>query len=160
MLQPHRSSRTLLLLWLLGLLGFRFTFPIFTHNSVPLSAFLSLIFVLVPSSILLQIRRFITKKEHSLPLQKDSRKKYTVERYEKGTLYKALGLMATCWLYYYGLRVRHIDFDSEKVDTQGKYFLAVNFWDNEVMIPLPKPCRLVLCTSSVHYARTKVAVIA
>lgn len=48
-----------------------------------------------------------------------------------------LKLAAICMVYYYGLRVRHVKFDPTKVDTQAKYFLAVNFWDNEVMLPRP-----------------------
>jgi hypothetical protein len=48
-----------------------------------------------------------------------------------------LKLAAICMVYYYGLRVRHVEFDPTKVDMQAKYFLAVNFWDNEVMLPRP-----------------------
>ncbi|KAI5820577.1 cryptococcal mannosyltransferase 1-domain-containing protein [Pyronema omphalodes] len=120
-------------LWLLGLLAFRFSFLIFTHNSVTLSAYLSFIFTFVPGWILLQLRSVVRRStEPSLPLQKTwTPIKHSGRRWKSN----GLKLVAICMIYYYGLRVRHVEFDPTKVDMQAKYFLAVNFWDNEAVLP-------------------------
>lgn len=132
MLQLRRSHRTPLFVWAFGFAVFRFTFPIFTHNSVPLSAFLSLVFVLVPFLVVQRAKLVPTSDELLLPFR---RKGKHVPK--NGVLKKVKIVFATCLVYCYALRVTQVEFDAEKVDVDGKYFLAVNFWDNEVMLSLP-----------------------
>ena len=129
------ARRPLLLVWLLGLLAFRLHFLIVTHNSVPLSAVLSAIFVLLPASIAQKAYRACAQPAPALP----TRKPLWVPRppARRAVLANVAAALAVVWLCVYGLRVRPVDFDATKLPVGGRYFIAVNFWDNEVARPPP-----------------------
>lgn len=128
MLQLHRPHRTPLLVWAFGFAVFRFTFLIFTHNSASLSAFLSLVFFLAPFLVVQRAKLVPTNDELLLPFRRKGKRVAKCEALKKAKI-----VLATCLVYWYALRVTQVEFDAEKVDMEGKYFLAVNFWDNEVM---------------------------
>lgn len=134
---PRRIVNSPLLgVWLAGLLVFRLYFLIITHNSVPLSGLLSFIFVLLPVVIVQRLRRYFHKKEeHALPTQRKPSWAKRRPPSRKPPLLQALSVLAILWLYLYGLRVRPITYDPAAIAPGEKYFLAVNFWDNEAILP-------------------------